>query len=276
LPRLVRRLLDSAPATTIDIVVREPAHAIAVFAGIRAALAGHLPGIPGEAALPFVARHTEHNFQFEVAGEVGSELGGRTAVSVTVLDWTDPVHLLEDGRLARAQTVLLAPGLGEVAEPDGQVALETLRLAELVGRGGLTDPQLRVVAVVDDPVRADLLAERLTSIGQARFQVYSATRVRDRYVVQSLFVRGLTRVMLELLGPAGAHLERHPLLAAPAGDPAALVADLAASDRVLVAVELGDGRLLLDPQEIATASPVDLAEAGALWLVCETAATPRP
>lgn len=266
LPRLVRRLFDSAQATTIDIVVREANHASSVFAGIRAALAGHLPGIPGERALPFTVHIEGDAYHLRVDGLLDAE--PRAAVSISVLDWTDPVHLLENGRLGRAQTVLIAPGLGEVAEPDGQVALETLRLAELVGRGGLTHPELRVVAVVDDPVRADLLAERLTSIGQQRFQVYSATRVRDRYVVQSLFVRGLTRVMLDLLGPAGAHLERHRLLAPPQGTVAELALGLAAQHQVLVAIELGDGSLLMDPCELAAADAVVLADARAIWLIC--------
>lgn len=271
LPRLTRLLAESAPGLRLDIVVRRSELVAAVRDDILDALAGHLVGIPGEA--PIATTVTVDSAR--EARRVEIELPGDGRITLAALDWTDPVRLLGGGRgpLAGAEVVVLAPGRDEVEEGDGQVALDALRLAELARRGGHTRPELRVVALVRDAVRADLLGERLARDGAeaGRFLVLSANRLHDRYVVQSLFVRGLTRAMLELLGPHGARLERRVPVGAVSGlEDGRLVASLAAAGATLVGVELerrDAAELVLEPSRLATLDAATLGCLRAVYVV---------
>lgn len=272
-PRLVRLIAELDPGATITLAVRTAALRDRLAADIAAALAGHLPGVPGEAAL--AVEPEDDRLRVE----------GGTSVRLLVLDWTDPVRLLESAErpLEDAEVVLLAPAADEVAEPDGQVALDALRLAELARHAGRARPGLRVVAAMRDPDRAELLEQRLGGDPHCRVTVLATDQLRDRSIVQGIFVRGLTQVMLELLGPAGARLERLELAGSFASGPALRLA-LAAAGVTLVGAELGKreegqgtqpGRLVVDPRELDGLSTKETAAIRAVYGIIASAHTGR-
>ncbi len=268
-PRLVRLIAELDPGATITLAVRTAALRDRLAADIAAALAGHLPGVPGETALAV-----------EPEGD-RLRVEGETSVRLLVLDWTDPVRLLESAErpLEDAEVVLLAPAADEVAEPDGQVALDALRLAELARHAGRVRPGLRVVAAMRDPDRAELLEQRLAGDPHCRVTVLATDRLRDRSIVQGIFVRGLTQVMLELLGPTGPRLERLDL-ASGYERGSDLRRALADAGVTLVAAEIGSRepgkavRLVVDPRELDALSSGRMGDIKSVYAIITATGDP--
>jgi hypothetical protein len=167
---------------------------------------------------------------------------------------------------------------------DGLVALDCLRIAEFGASGLLAlRPGFRVVALVRDPLKSELLEARLDEMagpgGEARFTVVSSERLRNHFLVQNLFVPGLNSVLLEILESSGQHLCR--LVPRTAGgaargdfDPWDLARYLLAEQRVVpVGIERldawGKADAILDPAELAPGRRMAWDAVSALYVLGE-------
>jgi hypothetical protein len=145
---------------------------------------------------------------------------GQVNLRILVLDWTDVGRLLRVD-LPETDVVLFLPQDPDDVS-DGLVAIDCLRIADaFMSKDRRFNPDLRVVALLGDPTKADLLESRLDETApanQARFTVLSCERLRQSFAVRNLFVRGLSQVLFELLSVQGQHLQRL-LPAWPGGKP---------------------------------------------------------
>lgn len=145
---------------------------------------------------------------------------GRVDLRILVLDWTDVGRLLRVD-LPKTDVVLFLPSAPDDVS-DGLVAIDCLRIADaFVTKDPRCNLDLRVVALLRDPTKTDLLESRLDGSApehESRFTVLSSERLRQTFAVRNLFVPGLSQVLFELLSATGQHLQRL-LPAWPGGQP---------------------------------------------------------
>jgi hypothetical protein len=211
---------------------------------------------------------------------------GRVNLRILVLDWTDVGRLLRFD-LPETDVVLFLP-----REPsdvtDGLIAIDCLRIADaFVSKDPRFNPDLRVVALLGDPTKTDLLESRLDESApenESRFTVLSSERLRQGFAVRNLFVRGLSQVMFELLSAHGQHLQRL-LPAWPGGKPPEgsfeaweLARYLIIHDRLLpVGFELvGRSEPLLDASMLRPGQRIAYAELRAVYVVGRVPSVPEP
>lgn len=231
------------------------------------------------------------------------ELGFATSDHVAVVtfleaDWTHGHRLEQEGAvtLEAADVILLLHSRHVDEDSDGRIALDCLHLANLERTGAVRfRPGVHVLALVRDPAKGDLLERRLVEMAGARsehseqddegcrFTVISRERARHRFLVQSLFVRGLSPVYLDLLSSRGQHLSRlHPTDAAGEPldgrvDPRAL-ADRLLDERglLLVGFELRDEadpasdstpEVVIDPRRLRADQSVPWSRVRALYVL---------
>ncbi len=205
IPRVVTDLIAVYGALRVDVLTSRADVGEALARDLVLAFERTLPGRPVERDVtPTGAR-----FAVELAD------GGRAEVAFGTVAWSDSTRLARDPAvdLARTDVLLLLPRTRGADASDGHVALECLQLAELEERGEAPYPShTRVVAMVQDPVKGDLLEHRLVRDGdrarRQRFTVISSERVRHHFLVQNTFVRGLNAVYAELFAPDGPSLRR--------------------------------------------------------------------
>jgi len=182
--------------------------------------------------------------------------------------------------LASTDVLLFLPGDGSDAS-DGTVALDCLRIADFGASGAVRfRPGFRVVGMMRDPVKSDLLEQRLDQMAgtgaEARFTIISSERLRHHFMVQNIFVRRLNAVYLELLGGYGQHLCR----LVPSGnlsgdfDPWELAGHLVSAHQQVplgLEVETADGRreTVLDPRRLAPGGRIPWSSVKALYCVAE-------
>ena len=178
-------------------------------------------------------------------------LGRPGRISFARVDWNHRLHLeeLELVPVEGADVILLLPAPGS-SDSDGDIALDCLHLAQLEA----ADPQcfrphLHVLALLQDPVKGQLLEQRLQAMGQETgndtlYTVISRELIRHLFLMQCVFVRGLNGILLRLLRLHDQHLARlEPSPLAPGGhpqtfDPWHLRASLGARGIVLLGFEL--------------------------------------
>ena len=135
---------------------------------------------------------------------------GQVNVRIQVLDWTDLGSLMRVD-LPGTDVVLFLPQNPDDVS-DGLVAIGCLRIADVfTSKDRRFNPDLRVVAQLGDPTKADLLESRLDETSPAdesRYTVLSCERLRQSFAVRNLFVLGLSQVLFELLSAQGNHLQR--------------------------------------------------------------------
>jgi hypothetical protein len=208
-PRVVTELLLFYGPLDVTVLVRDEANVGSLQEAIQAALEGNLSGLPRGAASSWVPDEEEGCRMLRI-----TEAGGEARIRVMQADWSDASRFLRHpaADLSAADAILFLPREG-ADDADGLVALDCLRIAQF-GTAGLLRFQagLRVVGLVRDPVKCDLLESRLDEMAgpgaEARFTIVSSERVRHHFLVRHVFVRGLGSVFLELLGATGQHLCR--------------------------------------------------------------------
>ncbi len=266
-----------------DVLVRDESRVPVLLRDVRSAFTRSLPGVTFEESS--TADHT----LLEVRSESGS-----ARVRVAVADWSDSTRLVHDPviNLATVDVVLFLPRTRGADALDGVVALECLQLARLEASGQLPyPPHTRVLAMIQDPVKGDLLERRLDEMtggpGRERFTIVSSERVRHHFIVQNVFVRGLNAVFRELFDPAGPSIRRmEPRKAGPGAlagdfDPHVLARHLLVERGcAFLGVELdpipgggqGPGRgqepeIILDPRELPRGRRLSWARVRALYVV---------
>ncbi|MEM9557294.1 MAG: hypothetical protein AAGC60_23750 [Acidobacteriota bacterium] len=136
-------------------------------------------------------------------------------ITLMTADWTHGHRLEEEGvvTLEAADAILLLPPGDTGTDSDGRIALDCLHLANLERTGTAQfRPGAHVLALLRDPAKGELLERRLMAMrggdGACRYTVVSRELVRQRFVVQSVFVRGLSSIYLEMLSSRGQFLAR--------------------------------------------------------------------
>jgi hypothetical protein len=214
---------------------------------------------------------------------VDAASGAVGSVRVVTLDWTDLARIQRDPqlRLSETEAVAFLPR-GDDESADGLVALDCLRLADLLARGALEVPaSFHVLGLLRDPVKTDRLSGRVAELTSdregRRFTILSSERARHQFLVQNLFVPGLNTVLLEILGASGQHLCRlvPRSTPGPAGgnvDALAVQAAVAARGLLFIGLERTDGdsvEVLLDPRELAPERAVAWQSVTALYALAD-------
>lgn len=201
-PRIVTELAGYYPRLEVTLVVREEDRLGPLGSDLRTML----ESVWGPARLETTTAG------FELRLEAGER---RLRVHGLAEDWSNAARLHELGArsLETADAVLLLPE-GERGEArDGTVALDALHLTSLARAGevGLR-PDLRLVGLMADPFKSELLASRLEQLSRSArgipTTILSGERARYQFMMQNVFVRGLNAVYLELLSGAGHQLGR--------------------------------------------------------------------
>ena len=275
IPRVVADLIALYGPIEVGILVRDRARIDFLSRDLTAAFERTLPG-------------RNVNWSRDGAEAIGRvELARGTAtVRIDHAEWSDSTRILQDPALApdRTDVLLFLPRTRGADALDGQVALDCLQLAELAARGETPFPEhARVLAMVQDPIKGDLLEKRLDDMtgrgGSERFTVISSERVRHHFIVQNVFVRGLNAVYATLFAPTGASLrrleQRDGWGERPRGDvvPGALARYLdEVHGQVLLGLELEAGpdaepRTVLDPTALASSTPIPWDSICALYVL---------
>ncbi|MEM1179873.1 MAG: hypothetical protein AAGM22_16110 [Acidobacteriota bacterium] len=218
-PRVVMELIGAFGALEITVVagVHEPSVQVAHDMRVMLEEAFGTPPVDLEG--------TERS---EVRLRVDSA-AGVAEITLRVADWAHG-HVLEavGPELVEAVDILLfLPSLDIAEDRDGRIALDCLHLAHLAKTGDIRfKPEAHVLALMRDPAKGDLLDQRLLGMGLhteagggtlCRFTITSRERARHRFLMQSVFVRGLNAIYLHLLSSRGLTLRR--VLPARRGDP---------------------------------------------------------
>jgi len=273
IPRVVSDLIALYGPIEVGILVRDRARIDFIHRDLTAALERTLPS----------RSITSRRDGAELVCTIGLARGEAT-VRIDHAEWSDATRVLQDPSLApdRTDVLLFLPRTRGADALDGQVALDCLQLAELAARGEAPFPEhARVLAMVQDPVKGDLLEKRLDDMtgrgGSERFTVISSERVRHHFIVQNVFVRGLNTVYAQLFAPEGPSLRRleprDQWGERPKGDitPAALARYLdEVHGQVLFGLELDAGpdtepETVLDPTQLASATPIPWERVRALY-----------
>jgi hypothetical protein len=276
-PRVLAELLQFFGRLDVTILVRDEVRLAALTESVLAALEGFLSGLPQRRPTGWAVVATEGSPQLRIEGP-----GGMSTVRFAHTDWSDPAVMLRHPYvdLARTDVLLFLPGESNDAS-DGTVALDCLRVAHFGSSGAVTfPPGFRVVGMMRDPVKSDLLEQRLDEMAgvgaEARFTIISSERLRHHFMVQNIFVRRLNAVYLELLGGYGQHLCR---LVPPEGlagevDLWQLIGHLADRHKLVpigFEVLASDGRreTRLDPRRLGPGQNIPWASLKAIYAVGE-------
>ena len=146
------------------------------------------------------------------------------ALTFVLADWTHRHQLERAGAvtLEEADVIVLLLGGDREQDRDGSIALDALHLANLERSGSVRfKPGVHIVALVRDPDKGRLLAQRLeggrgdgptgkqeSNDGEPRYTVIARETARHRFIMQSVFVHGLNSIYLELLSSQGQFLSR--------------------------------------------------------------------
>jgi len=276
-PRVIAEILQFYGRLDITVLVRDEVRLLALIESVLAALEGFLSGLPVRRASGWTVVAAEGTPELRVTGP-----GGSSTIRFAHSDWSDPSVLLRhpDVDLSRTDVMLFLPGdSGDAA--DGTVALDCLRVAHFGTSSAVRfRPGFRVVGMMRDPVKSDLLEQRLDQMAgpeaEARFTIISSERIRHHFMVQNLFVRRLNAVYLELLGGYGQHLCR----LVPAGnlagdfDPWELIGHLVETHQLVpLGLELmtsaGLRETLLDPRHLGPGQRIAWSSVKAIYAVAE-------
>jgi hypothetical protein len=282
-PRVILEVLRHAGSLEATVLTRDAQQVGAVADEVRTAFAGRMPAAAAGAAA----------WKIETLAD-GRCLecvfpGGRLRVRILVLDWTDTAHLRGHPSvdLQHIDVMLFLPREQDDVT-DGLVAIDCLRIADSFVSGEPSfPPDLRVVALLGDPTRTDLLESRLDATApgrEARFTVLSSERMRQGFAVRNLFVPGLSPVLFELLSAHGQHLQRlvpaWPEGRPPDGSCAAweLACHLILHERLLpVGLELaGQAAPQLDASIFAPGRRINHADLQAVYVIGRAASRENP
>jgi hypothetical protein len=276
-PRVIAELLQSFGRLDVTVLVRDEVRQTALVESVLAALEGFLSGVPRARPVWGSVLTTEGSPQLRIEGP-----GGSSTVRFSHCDWSDPAVMLRHPHvdLPRTDVLLFLPGVPDDTS-DGTVALDCLRIAHYGASRAVTfRPGFRVVGMMRDPVKSDLLERRLDEMAgpeaEARFSIISSERLRHLFMVQNIFVRRLNAVYLELLGGYGQHLCRLvPAAPLPAAiDAWELVSHLLVRrGMVPVGLEILDGHdsreTVLDPRRLGPGQRFRGADIKAIYMVAE-------
>ncbi len=150
-------------------------------------------------------------------------------------------------------------GANDGGDPDAQLSLGVLRLADRHQRLGGSRP-LRIVAGMQDPKKGELLRRRLEGVfgaeGDGLLTVLAGEQLKNRFVVQNMFVPGLQRVYEELSARSGTSFCRLAPATALAGPlPFGALQDAYRAQGVLVLGYEGAAGIRLNPPRTEPAPP---------------------
>ncbi len=278
IPRVVTDLLAFYGPVDVRVLSAETDRLHRLHHDLRSAIARELPGCP------ITVRDEPSARVYEVALPEGET----ARVRLLNVGWSDATRLVTDPELGLSQTdvLLFLPRTRGADAQDGQVALDCLQLAhQLVARPELFDPGFRVLGMIQDPVKSDLLESRLDLMmgdhGRDLFTIISSERARHHFIVQNVFVRGLNTVFQELFGTHGPSICRllpertdgSPMEGS--FDPWTLARHLRDQrGLMLIGLELAAGhsgadepRVMLDVREMPVGKPMPWAGVRAIYLL---------
>ncbi|MEM9595512.1 MAG: hypothetical protein AAGD06_14660 [Acidobacteriota bacterium] len=221
--------------------------------------------------------------------------GPRRKAEILIMagDWIHGHRLEGSGAvtLETADVILLLPEHGVEVDSDGRIALDCLHLANLERTGAVRfQAGVHILALVRDPAKGQLLERRLTDMTRdgvsdrrCRYTVIARELARHHFLVQSVFVRGLSTIYLHLLSSRGQYLSRllpsRATSAGPEGEPKTVhveirtLADRLLKDHgvLLVGYETQDDagavRVVIDPRALTAGRRVPWAEISALFIL---------
>ncbi|MFC2171233.1 ion transporter [Acidobacteriota bacterium] len=161
-----------------------------------------------------IARGVDHRGSFERAdtGLIYRIHGARSSsVPISVFtgdpaeerEFTDPQ--VGGFKLKDVDLMLFAPQADETSDSDAKTALGTLKMWNLQrSRPDLFHPSFRMVALVNEPAKGDLLERKGKEIFAERkecpaFTVLSIERIRNHFLAQAVFVRKIVDIYRDLL-----------------------------------------------------------------------------
>ena len=274
-PRVIAEMLHFFGRLDIVVLVRDEVRLTALIESVLAAMEGFLSGLPRRRPPGWSVVTAEGAPQIRIDGPAGS-----STIRFAHTDWSDPSVMLRHPHVDLAQTdvLLFLPGESGDAS-DGTVALDCLRIADFGASGAVSfRPDFRVLGMMRDPVKSDLLEKRLDEMAgpdaEARFTIISSERLRHHFMVQNIFVRRLNAVYLELLGGYGQHLCRlMPTGPLPAQVDAWELASVLVARHALVpvafeVVEADGGRsIVIDPRRLGPGDKLAGASIKAIYAV---------
>jgi hypothetical protein len=282
-PRVVSELMRYTPGLAVTVLTRDAGRVEGLVSAIAGAVENARSWMPDRRSDCRVRVAEDGSLRVDAAsGEVGS-------VRVVTLDWTDLARIQRDPqlRLSETEAVAFLPR-GDDESADGLVALDCLRLADLLARGALEVPaSFHVLGLLRDPVKTDRLSGRVAELTSdregRRFTILSSERARHQFLVQNLFVPGLNTVLLEILGASGQHLCRLVPRSTPGPrggnvDALAVQAAVAARDLLFIGLEKTgvDGvEVLIDPRELAPDRAVAWGSVTALYALADQSTVER-
>ena len=274
-PRVLTELMKFYGPLEATVLVRQADRVASLVNDLHAALERSIPGWRGE---------DERGVEFrDEGGRLRVDLpNGRARITITNADWTDTTRIISHPEVdfPRVDVLLFLPGKSDGQESDGIVALDLLKVAR-AARSHETrlSSGFRVLGMLDDPTKGDLLENRLDAMTSFRpettFTIVCGARIRHYFVVQNVFVRGLSQVCLRLLDAGQVGICR----LMPAGGDAApersfRYADLAAhlletQGFLLLGIEQqnddGHHHVLLDPAKLRDHPPFQWKDVSALF-----------
>ena len=184
-----------------------------------------------------------------------AELGD--AVSVVVERGGDLAQTVTDALRREPTDAVVFLSDPMAADPDASTTLRVLRFARALATAKLASPRLHVVAELLATERGRALEQHVTAQtcgfapGELHLTLLSTRRVKNYFLVHSAFVPGVAQVYERLLGPDGPTVLRFRV---PTTEGAGsfrlpeIAAALAARGRILMALELQDGEVVVAPR----------------------------
>lgn len=281
-PRIPRFLDFLSRSTTREVdatvLVRSTDRVTDLLEDLTGALEGNLSG------LSRAPRHTVEVRQTAGGADV-VRIDPPIRVRLRSCDWTDVSRLLRhpEIEIGRLDAVAFLPRRTHLAETDGLVALDCLRMAQLAASGAVAlKRSCRILGLVEDPAKGDLLERRLDAMEDSdrRFTIVAGERVRHHYVMQNVFVPGLHRFYFELIQTPDVRLRRMRPARVEGHlsgdfDATDLALELARRGRTFVGLEIPDPEsgapiVLCDPRELANGERFEWRDVRAVYVLSST------
>ena len=274
-PRVLTELMKFYGAIDATVLVRQGERVESLVNDLRAALERSIPNWRPEGESGVEERGHDRLLHVNLPR-------GRARVFITNADWSDTTRIINhpDVEFEKVDVMLFLPSKTASHETDGLVALDLLKVARSArSRETRLSASFRVLGVMNDPTKGDLLEKRLDAMASFRpettFTIVCGERIRHYFVVQNVFVRGLSQVCLRLLDAGLLGICRlMPSLGDAPLEGTFRFEDLAAHllevhQFVLLGIERpgddGSHHVLLDPQELRDHGPFHWNDVSALF-----------
>jgi hypothetical protein len=198
-PRVISELITFYGPLDVTVLVRERGRTETLVQELLSKLTRTRPGWTDGDQCGLLRDATGHRIGIGLSG-------GVACVRIAEEDWSDATRVARNPHvdLERTDVLLYLPSRSAARDSDGLVALGCLKTAHAESSQATQfPPSFRVLGVMDDPVKGDLLENRLDAMilrrPETTFTIICGERMRHWFTVQNVLVRGLSQVCLELL-----------------------------------------------------------------------------